>query len=193
MSSEDQLFFNDTQSLLSDVSNFTNGMAVNSGVLALGLKNDWATSGKAGKTFDLFYNNAQLTNRMDWKFAQPLMGSIDKGFSLLAPVVSGINAANETILNPSGFDVGDGIREWGKFGVDTAAALTEFKAFASFNPVGLVYTGIDLAVQNLPAHTVKFGSQVGQQKTGWTGVWHSIVDYEAQKVVNGTTWIGPKY
>jgi len=185
--------YRDNQSLLTKASNFANGLGFNAGVLSVALKNGWGTVTQAGKNLDLFWHNPQLTNFTDWKFAQPLMGSIDKGFSLLSPFISGLNASNETFNNPDGYDFGDGIREWGKVGVDTAAALTEFKALASFNPAGLIYTGVDLAVQNLPAYTLKFGSQAGQQKAGWTGLLYRFSDTEAQRYVNGTTWIGPKY
>lgn len=54
----------------------------------------------------------------------------------------------------------------------------------------MAFTRLGIGVQGLPAYTVKYGSQVGQQKTGWTGLWYSSVDYEAQKIQDGRIWHG---
>lgn len=143
------------------------GMASSS--LSFMLGNGWGSSLGLGKEWNIFWDNPQLSSHADWRFGAPALNEFGKKLGVGGILLSGAGAVNEIYNNPLGADSVDYAREWGKFGLDTLAAATGIlPQLARFNSLGTIYSGLDIAVQLTPGYTVRYGSEAGTVKTGWT-------------------------
>uniref|UniRef100_UPI0035642070 hypothetical protein n=1 Tax=Pseudoalteromonas sp. TaxID=53249 RepID=UPI0035642070 len=88
-------------------------------------------------------------------------------------------------------DTGDWFREGGYVVTNTVFALSSFDQFKDvtaltrLNPIGMMFTAIDIGLQISPEYTVQFGPYAGNQVNGWTKVMHANADIiDANKQVN---------
>lgn len=115
-----------------------------------------------------------------------MLGGLSEGLTKVSFTASTIGAAKALMNDKDGVDFGDGFREFGKLGVDFAAAaptLSNAEYLTRFNPVGVAYTAADLAVQLTPDHTIQYGQYEGETLSGWTKLMYMNTDQQ-QRVMN---------
>jgi len=154
---------------LTNLSASIGGLGISSNTLGALLESGWGSSPGIGKEWNMFWNDPKLTMHADWHFGAPALNAFGSKLSIGGIGLSILGATNETFGNPNQIDKVDYLREWGKVGLDAAAAATGFVTkFARFSLPGAVYSGLDITAQLTPGYTVQHGSEAGKLKNGWT-------------------------
>lgn len=190
--------------------NEINGALLGLGTLAKTTSKGWGSTGSnyksmqsgiVGSYFDRVYGAGKTTvinnYALDTRVFSSGISDVGDG---LTKIGYGFTAASSliTLANDykygDGIDFGDGFREGGYLAVNTAFAtssLSRFKnvtALARLSPIGMAFTGLDIALQATPSYTVKYGPHAGQVTDGWTKAMHQTSD-----IVHANQQINPNY
>ena len=165
------------------------------------------TPGIRGQYMERIYNTPSAIFDYSLDTTQFTQGISAVGDSLtklglgMTAASSGFTLVNDAIYG-DGIDFGDGFREGGYVATNAAFAASSFDTFkditslARLNPIGMLFTAIDIGLQVSPEYTIQYGVNAGNKVNGWTKAMYQIGDLNhANKQINPKFdyWRGNKF